>query len=147
MWNFLFELDRNRGVDLRRGKESFRRANGEILVALRHGWVIAAKLDSLFGIALVDPNLVVKRNRRDERLDFVEAIVAASQNFQTKIDLRRCENLHRHNFSVIPSEVEQSLTVQRVNERYLDFARHGKKQNHRRHRRVDEKGGASSARA
>src|SRR5947208_11481892 len=111
MWNFLFELDRNRGVDLRRGKESFRRANGEILVALRHGWVIAAKLDSLFGIALVDPNLVEKLNRRDERLDFVEAIVAACQNFQTKIDLHRSTNLHRHNFSVFTCSADQCLTA------------------------------------
>src|SRR6266498_4366047 len=132
MRNLLFELYRNCGLDVCRGKESFRRANSEIVVSLWHRWVIAAKLDSLLGIALVDPNLVVKRNRCDKRLDFVKAIAAAAQNFQVKIDLRRCENLHRHNFSVIPSEVEESLTVQGVNERCLDFARHDKKQNHRR---------------
>src|SRR6266536_2765052 len=94
MWNFLFEFDCNRGLDPCRRKESSRCQNGKVVVSLRHRWVIATKVDSLFGIVLIDPDLVAKRDWHDQGLDFVEIIVAPAQNFQGKIDLRGGENLH-----------------------------------------------------
>jgi hypothetical protein len=40
------------------------------------------KLNSAAAVALVDRNFVAKRYRRDERLDFVEAVLAPTQNLQ-----------------------------------------------------------------
>ena len=70
-----------------------------------------AKLSSPFGTegssqrnaipcfpGLLDIDLIAKRNRRDERLDFVKAIAAPAKNFQRKIDLRGSENLHNLQF-------------------------------------------------
>ncbi len=46
---------------------------------------------------LLDVDLVVERNRRDERLDFVKTIRAFPEDPQREINLRRSENLHLHN--------------------------------------------------
>jgi hypothetical protein len=56
------------------------------------------KLNSAAAVALVEGNFVAKGYRRDERLDFVEAVLASTQNLQRKINLRRRENLHSLQF-------------------------------------------------
>src|SRR2546423_270341 len=50
--------------------------------------------DPLSQASFIDSDLVVERNRRDERIEVVETIVPPAENFQRKIDLRRSEGLH-----------------------------------------------------
>ena len=49
---------------------------------------------------LLDPDLVSNGNWRNERLDFMEAIVAPAQDLQGQIDLRGGENLHSLQFAL-----------------------------------------------
>ena len=51
-------------------------------------------LPVVFAGALLELDLVTKRNRRDERFDFVKAIATTAENFQRKIDLRGSDDLH-----------------------------------------------------
>ena len=67
------------------------KAADKIIVALDVPTKVAA-------LDLVDLNLIVERNRRDHRLDFVKAVLASTQNLQRKIDLRRREDLHSLQF-------------------------------------------------
>ena len=103
MWNSFFERDGNRAGDLRFFEKDVRRTHHDIVFAFRQRRIIAAKRDLLFAGALLDLDLVTKRNRRDERLDFVKAIAAAAENSQRKIDLRWSDDLH---IFVMSSEVE-----------------------------------------
>src|SRR6266480_1154081 len=48
---------------------------------------------------LLDFDLVTKRNRRDERLDFVKVIAAPAEDSQRKINLRGSHDLHNLQFA------------------------------------------------
>src|SRR5262245_17561245 len=100
MWNSLCQPDRNTACDLRFFEKQVRCTHHNISFARRHRRIIASKGDLLFAGALLDLNLVAKRNRRDEGLNFVEAIAATAENSERKIDLRRSEDLHNLQFAL-----------------------------------------------
>ena len=64
-----------------------------------------------------------KRNRRDERLDFVKAIAATAENSQRKIDLRGSEDLHNLQFALSFRAKSRNLLLLVERLRCLDFAR------------------------
>ena len=129
MRNFLFELDRNRRVDLSCFKERLRCADDQIVIALRDCQIVAAKLDSLFR-SFIDSDRVVERNRHDERVELVETIVPSAENFQRKIDLRGSEDLHSSLQFVLSFRAKSRnlLSVDRNIDPAAagDFARHDK---------------------
>ena len=53
-----------------------------------------------FAGALLDLELVEERNRRDECLNFMKAIAAATENSQRKVDLRGSKDLHNLQFAL-----------------------------------------------
>ena len=81
---------------------------------------------SLFAGALLDLDLVTKRNRRDERLDFVKAIAAPAENSQRKIDLRWSHDLHNLQFALSFRAKSRNLLLLVARLRFLDFADHDK---------------------
>src|SRR5436853_4539352 len=92
MRNFLLKLDREAAFDFRILKEELCRANDQIVVAGGKRGIVAAEIDPT--ILVFDLDLVVKRNRRDQRLDFMEAVLSLSKNAQGEINLGRGENFH-----------------------------------------------------
>ena len=126
MWNRLFERDRNPVGDLNLLEKNLRRTHHNIVFALRHRRIIAAKRDFVFARALLDLDFVTKRNRRDERLDFVKAIAAPTENFQRKIDLRWSHDLHNLQFALSFRAKSRNLLLLVARLRCLDFADHDK---------------------
>jgi hypothetical protein len=100
MWNSLFEFDRNTAANVRFFEKNVRRAHHNIVFSLRYRRIIASKRDLLFAGALLDLDLVTKRNRRDKRLDFVKAIAATAENPKRKINFRGSEDLHNLQFAL-----------------------------------------------
>ena len=98
--NCLFERDRDTTGDLRFFEKGVRRTHHNIVFAFRHRRIIAPKRDFLFARALLDLDLVAKRNRRHKCLDFVKAVAAMAQNSKREIDLRRSEDLHKLQFAL-----------------------------------------------
>ena len=112
--------------DLRFFEKNVRRTHHNIVFALRYRRIIAAKRDFVFAGALLDLDLVTKRNRRDERLDFVKAIAATAENSQRKIDLRWSHDLHNLQFALSFRAKSRNLLLLVARLRCLDFADHDK---------------------
>src|SRR4029434_10449420 len=127
VWNRLFERDRDTAGDLRFFKKGVRRTHHNIVFAFRHRRIIAPKRDFLVAGALLDLDLVTKRNRRDERLDFVKAIAATAENSQRKIDLRGSDDLHNLQFALSFRAKSRNLLFVVEILRFLDFARPDKR--------------------
>ena len=122
-----FEHDRNTTRDLRFFEKNVRCTHHNIVFAFRHRRIIAPKRDSLFAGALLDLDLVTKRDRREEGLDFVKAIAATAENSQPKIDLRGSDHLHNLQFALSFRAKSRNLLLMVEILRCLDFARNDKR--------------------
>ena len=97
MRNFLVKFNSDAAADVCLFKKSFCRADNQIFVADRHRWIVTTEIDP--ARLPLDVDLVGERNRRDQCLDLMKAVITTPQNFQGEINLSGSENLHCVDFN------------------------------------------------
>jgi orotidine-5'-phosphate decarboxylase len=90
----LLEFDPHIRLAFDLGEKQARGSDDEVVIIRRQRRIVARELEATIALDR-DRQFIAQRNRRHQRFDFMESVVAPAQDSKGKIDLRRSGKLHK----------------------------------------------------